>query len=204
VVRATTEKAALPYFDSELNRAWAHLSGRSHLQMPSESQEFVESATLRFDQVAAGTADELADAYKKIAKVRSFMQDYAEQMKPGMTFATLHALTSHAEDADVATRDIEQNETVLLIDPSGNTPHAWTGTIAELSRVKPNDVNKLRLAVRATVSVNGKKARLARELAPTTWSPEAHTLENVIPIEVASRVGYHLPAGLTIKDAKGN
>jgi CRISPR-associated endonuclease/helicase Cas3 len=210
VVCGETKWAALPYFHSELLRVERFLAGRSRLRMPEDSQAFVEASALRLDEVNWSEQQEMAEYARRFAKADGVVINTAELLDPDADLMMLMRLTGHDVDEETATRLIEPpTATALIIDPDGRTgaPGAWAGTLRSLEKIDSNDRSALRIAMEATVPLNGKLACRALEFRRTIetgnpWKPESRVLQGVTPIVIGQAgLGYDRLLGLIDLDA---
>ncbi len=98
-----------------------------------------------------------------------------------------------AEDGVVTRLQERDQATVLLCDPTGTTPWAWTGEPAALLRPRSSRATLLD-ALGATVPVSGALARRLRERArehlPTAWAASAPVLlRSMLPLPVTALDG---------------
>lgn len=184
IVCADSKWGALPYFHSELRRVENFLTGRARLQMPEDSQAFVEASALRIDEVDWAEQEEMAEYARRFAKAGGVVINATELTDPDADLETLMRLTGHDVDEETATRLIEPpTATALIIDPDGRAgvPGAWTGTLKELENIDTSDRTALRTAMEATVPLNGRLARRALEIS-NPWTPESRVLQGMTPV----------------------
>lgn len=193
IVRGDGKRGALPYFRSELDRVWSYLGTRSRLLMPDDSQDFVEASSLRLDEVDWSEQEELAEYAHRYAKAGGIVINAHELTDPEADLDALMRLTGHDVNEETATRLIDPpSVTALFVDPSGNNavPGAWQGSIAGLEAIDPKDRAGLRLAMEATVPLNGKLARRALNTAGG-WNPGSKVLKSMIPVSFGKDgIGY--------------
>lgn len=193
IVRGQGKRGALPYFSSELDRVWADLSTRTRLDMPVESQDFVEASSLSLDDVDWAQQEELAEHARRYAKAGGIVINTTELTDPAADLDSLSRLTGHDVDEETATRLIEPpSVTVLIIDPDGRqkTPGAWTGSIADLEKIRAGDRAGLRRAMEASVPLNGRMARQAMTV-DTPWNPASRVLQGMLPLIIGQGgIGY--------------
>lgn len=199
VVRGEGKRGALPYFSSELDRVWKYLEPRNRMVMPDDSQEFVETSSLRLDDVDWTEQEELAEHARRYSMAGGIVINAQEITGPGMTLESLMRLTGHEVNEETATRLIEPpSVTVIFIDPSGSNgvPGAWRGSIADLETIGAKDRKALRLAMEATVPLNGRLARLALN-AQSPWNPASKVLQGFVPFVYGQGgLGYDPALGL--------
>jgi CRISPR-associated endonuclease/helicase Cas3 len=205
IVCGDNKWAALPYFHSELNRVERFLAARTRLRMPEDSQAFVEASTLRLDEIDWSEQQEMAEYARCFAKADGVVINTAEFTAPDAELQALMRLTGHQVDEETATRLIEgPTATALIIDPDGHggAPGAWTGTMADLQSIDPNDRATLRAAMEATVPLNGKLARRALDTG-NAWNPQTHVLQGMTPLVLGQAgLGYDRLLGLVGLEAQ--
>ncbi|RNL59203.1 CRISPR-associated helicase Cas3' [Arthrobacter oryzae] len=199
VITGEGKRGALPYFSSELARVEKHLTGRTRLIMPDESQGFVEASALRLDEVDWTEHEELTDHARRYARAGGVVINTNDLTDPYADLESLMRLTGHDVEEETATRLIEMPSiTALTIDPGGRggVPGAWTGSIGDLEAITPQDRTALRQAMAATVPLNGKLARRALAIA-NSWNPQSRVLTAMIPVILGQGgIGYDTLLGL--------
>lgn len=197
-----------PYLLAEQAKTWGVLTGMTRLAVPAGVQSFVDAAAYTWEDVAAdATANQgqwAADARARVARASEVAIPFTGPTGylADPTYAKLIGLTNRSEVADTETRYVDMvSHTYLLIDPSGATPHAWTGTLQALARA--TDPDALKRALAATVPANGKTDRVLWAAHDATtgghWSPAAPILRGLLPVDLTGRphIAYDPLTGLT-------
>lgn len=157
----------LPYFSAELRRTWDWLARHREIEMPVDAQDFIETATISFDDaikeddiealsVLAMRAREGVDRRARIAEALvpdAFVDDFSQ-------------LTQDLDADERRTRLSEGGPTFRVI-LGGNPQHipgAFRGTREDLLRIKPSDQEALREVLRASIPLGEKQVNsLLRE-----------------------------------------
>lgn len=208
VVRSTEDFGHLPYFPSELSRAWRFLEAHPQLKVPEQLQEFVEKGTARLDDIDLDVEDaddlyeEFASASLKSQAARMAAIDVDSVLDPDARVSALAGLTRHAQvsrdrDTDYpATRYRERRSQRVLITGAGaeSVPGGWRGSREELEQVKAGDRDSARRALAGVVTVGGAMLRSLEETM--TVVEDVPALKGVIAGPLPAGIVYDPSVGL--------
>jgi CRISPR-associated endonuclease/helicase Cas3 len=201
-----------PYMLAEQAKTWTVLAATPILAVPAGVQMFVDDAAYTWTDInQSGTTNDsqgqwMADALTRLSRAKEVASPFTGPVGylADPTYSALVNLTNRSEAADTETRFTDRvSHTFILIDPSGATPHAWTGSLRELTEV--TSPARLKQAQAATVPANGKvdralwKAHTAT-LGDRTWVPKATLLRGLCPIDMSAHpnITYDPTIGLQI------
>lgn len=208
IVRSAEESGHLPYFPSELSRAWKFLEEHSVLEVPQQVQDFVEKGTATLDDIdldIEGEDDlleEFASNSLKSQAARNSAIDIDAIWDPNATVSALAGLTRHTEvsvdrDTDFpATRYRERRSQRVLITGADaeNIPGGWYRSRKDLEQMKKGDRDSIRKALSGVLTVSGRLLkRLEETMAPVENVP---SLSGVIAGPLPEGVRYDPLVGL--------
>jgi CRISPR-associated endonuclease/helicase Cas3 len=203
--------ARYPYLMAELKRTLAALIQRDGvIQIPHDVQKLVDDAHITADEVMdtlVTSEDSQDEHYADLRRARRAggvvipfrgRGHSKSVLRNELTFHDLSKTTTRSELDDTATRFIDQEqETLLLIDPTGLTPYAWHGTWEDAAAVRGTAANEL---LRATITVSVKRLRrmsgVQKVVAAEDWLPATSAFTHTVPVVLGSADGYSRLLGL--------
>lgn len=208
IVRSTEESGHLPYFPSELSRAWQFLQEHPVLEVPDQVQAFVEKGTATLDDIALDIEneddlfEEFASNSLKSQAAKTSAIDIDAIWDPNATVNALAGLTRHTEvtvdrDADFpSTRYRERRSQRILItgaDAKG-VPGGWNRSREDLERIEKGDRESIRTALGGVLTVSGRLlTRLEETMTPVENVP---SLSGVIAGPLPEGLRYDPLVGL--------
>ncbi len=201
-----------PYLLAEQAKTWAVLTATPVLAVPGAVQQFVDDAAYTWADVAAAAAAGstqdtwAADARSRVARATEVAIPFTgpDGYLADPTYSGLIGLTNRSEVADTETRYVDMvSHTYLLIDATGATPHAWTGTLRQLGTAR--GPTQLKEGLAATVPASGKtdRALWAAHQATTAgpWRPASAVLRGLLPVDVTAHpeLAYDPVGGLVVR-----
>ena len=202
----------VPYLLAEQVKTWTVLNATPVLAVPAGVQEFVDAAAYTWSDINAGGATNategqwMAAALARLSKAKGVSIPFTgpDGYLAEPTYLGLVGLTNRSDVDDAETRFIDVvSHTFLLIDRSGVTPHAWTGSLRDLTCV--TNPARLKLAQAATVPANGKVDRVLWAAHQATvggrdWNPKSSILSRLLPIDMSAHldITYDHAVGLQV------
>ncbi|WP_159599773.1 CRISPR-associated helicase Cas3' [Agromyces humi] len=206
--------ARYPYLMAELKRTKAALEQmKSPIAIPGDVQRLVDAASITAEEVEYETnvsATDRHDEYfadlrraRKAGNVTIPFRGAGSRpgvLDRGVTFQQLSKLTTRHDLDEAATRFIDQDqETFLLIDPTGQSSYAWRGTVAEAAEATGETAREM---LKSTLTMTLKKRErmpLLREaiVDGARWEPKSAAFKNVHVVELTKPYGYDSLLGLT-------
>ena len=191
----------LPYVSSQIHRVRNWLAAHKGIAFPSDIQDFIDTTTPSLEELALlldadDTIDEFAKEIQARNQGKSIRIDFKQVLHHAAMNAEVAGITSSEIPDELATRLIEADTIpVILCDSTGIVPGAWTGSIEELAKLKGNNRDGLRSALRASISVPNTP-QFKELLAQTEPLPEARSiLARYVALPAAKRY-YDLVTGL--------
>ena len=187
----------VPYLLAEQVKTWNVLRATPVLAVPAGVQRFVDDAAYTWADIeSSGSTNAtegqwMAAALARLSKASSVSIPFTGEngYLADPTYLGLVELTNHPDADDAETRFVDiVSHTFLLIDRSGSTPHAWTGSLQQLTQM--TDPTQLKLAQAATVPANGRvdRALLDAHMVTVTgvWKPRSAILTRLLPVDMAA------------------
>jgi CRISPR-associated endonuclease/helicase Cas3 len=206
--------ARYPYLMAELKRTLAALRTKGEvIAIPGDVQRLVDQAAITAQDVAAeaevseaDSEDEYFEDLRRSRKAGNVVIPFRGRgahdnvLSSDLNFLALSETTTRFDADDASTRFIDQDQqTYVLIDPTGATPYAWVGTARQAAAVSGGEQANALLA--ATFTLTDKKRRqmpgLVDAIDREDWDPKLATFKNVLPVFVRDSADYDSLLGLT-------
>lgn len=163
-----SEKLRYPYYKAEMLRTSRWIQQHRVLKMPEECQEFVDAASVSFDDLKNPSAtdadfDQVAAESLMARKGKSVSYEVEEILDPEYRMANLHENFSNEsalslDGGDARTRLIEEESVrVILLDSGDSIPGGWQGDVEELRSIRSGDRERIRKALRASMPMRQSK-----------------------------------------------
>lgn len=206
--------ARYPYLMAELKRTLAAFTAKKGIvSIPADVQGLVDAASITAEDVAAeallseeDAQDEYYEDLRRARKAGSVVIPFRGRghhdsvIAPDVTYETLSKMTTRADADEASTRFIDQDqETFLLIDPTGRTPYAWHGDADQAAAVFGGEQAKelLRSTFTLTLKRRRKMPNLVNAVSAEDWHPRTSAFSHVTPVMLLDPRGYDTLLGLT-------
>ncbi len=200
---------ALPYLQSEADRAWDYLVAHGVLTIPYDLQSFIEAGVLNLESTLEQMNDSDLDELVQISRMRREAMragtNLSRILAPSATVGEFCTLTSAASrsakesDGDFPTTRLIDDETrpIVIMGNPDVIPGAWSGSLDELRSVNGRDRLLADKALGATMSLSRKYLSAALNSGEDLLMDRG-PLRGMLAIEMGTGFQYDSLTGLSL------